>query len=190
MLDANKIIKVVNRDNGTVGYSVPDLGNLHRNFQPREEKNIPMEELRKLSYLPGGDTILRECLIIRDEEAIAELLGNVEPEYFYTEKDVKELLERGSIEQLMDCLDFAPMGVIDLVKSLAVKCEVNDIRKRNLIKERTGFDVSKAIEINHETAEDVQVEEKTRRAAPIKKEAVNGGDTPVRRTTPKYTIKK
>ena len=32
MLDKNTLIKVTNRDNGSVGYSIPDLGNLKRRF--------------------------------------------------------------------------------------------------------------------------------------------------------------
>ena len=113
MLEKNTIIKVMNRDNGTVGYTIPDLNNLHRNFQPKEEKEVTMEELRKLSYLPGGETIIRDCLIIENEEALKELLSNVEPEYFYTEEDIKTLLTSGTIDHFMDCLDFAPTAVID-----------------------------------------------------------------------------
>ena len=145
MLDKNTLIKVVNRDNGTVGYTIPDLGNLHRNFQPKEEKEISMEELRKLSYLPGGEVLLRDCLIIKNEEAVAELLGVVEPEYHYTEAEIKQLLLYGTIDQFMDCLDFAPQGVVDLLKNMAVTLKVNNIEKREAIKAKTGFDVSKAI---------------------------------------------
>ena len=50
MIDKNKLIEVKNRDNGRVGYTIPDLGNLHRTFQPQETKEIPFEELKKLSY--------------------------------------------------------------------------------------------------------------------------------------------
>lgn len=38
MLADNEIVKVTNRDNGSVGYTIPDLGNLHRNFYPAETK--------------------------------------------------------------------------------------------------------------------------------------------------------
>lgn len=187
MLDKNTIIKVLNRDNGTVGYTIPDLNNLHRNFQPKEEKEVTMEELRKLSYLPGGETIIRDCLIIENEEALKELLSDVEPEYFYTEEDIKTLLISGTIDQFMDCLDFAPTGVIDLVKDLAVKMEVNDIRKRQAILEKTGFDVSKAIEINKETSEEETPVEKTRRAQPISANATNA-NTGRRTAPPKYKV--
>ena len=49
MLENNKIIKVTNRFNGSVGYSIQDLNNLHRVFSPGETKEITMEELRKLA---------------------------------------------------------------------------------------------------------------------------------------------
>lgn len=189
MLDKNTLIKVVNRDNGTVGYTIPDLGNLHRNFQPREEKEVTMEELRKLSYLPGGGALLQDCLIIKNEEAVAELLGLVEPEYHYTEAEIKQLLLYGTMDQFMDCLDFAPKGVIDLIKTMAVDLQVNDIYKREAIKTKTGFDVTKAIEINKESAEAEVPVEKTRRADPIQKTT---NDTPMRRTVqpsaPKYKV--
>ena len=75
MIDKTTLIKVRNRDNGTVGYTIPDLGNLHRNFQVGETKEVTMEELRKLSYIPGGMYLLQNCFIIENKEAVAELLG-------------------------------------------------------------------------------------------------------------------
>ena len=32
MLEDKTVITVSNRDNGSVGYTIPDLGNLHRTF--------------------------------------------------------------------------------------------------------------------------------------------------------------
>lgn len=187
MLKDDTKITVTNRDNGTVGYTIPDLGNLHRNYQSKEKKIVTMEELRKLSYLPGGLYILRNCLIIDNEEAIKELLGEVEPEYFYSEKEIRQLLQSGSLAQLQDCLDFAPTGVIDLVKQIAVETELNDINKRQAIYEKTGFNVTKAIEINRETEEENVVETKTRRAAPVS--VSDKADSPTRRTAaPKYKV--
>ena len=74
MLADNEIVKVTNRDNGSVGYTIPDLGNLHRNFYPSETKKIPVEELRKLSYIAGGDYILKNCLSIDNKELVEEIL--------------------------------------------------------------------------------------------------------------------
>ena len=152
MIDDKKIIEIENRDNGVVGYTIPDLGNLYRRFEPKEVKKVSMEELRKLYWLPGGEKLLRDCLVIRDEGARAELLGEVEPEYIYTESQVNDILLKGSLEELEDCLDFAPQGVRELVKSQAIK-------------DMTGFDVTKAIEINEES-EKQDIETKSRRVAP------------------------
>ena len=188
MVDNNKLIKVRNRNKGTVGYTIPDLGNLHRNFQPEEVKEIPMEELKKLSWLPGGEVILKNHLIIDDKEALNELIGKVEPEYFYTEKEIEKLLRTGTMDQFMDCLEFAPEGVIELVKDLAVKIELNDIQKREAIFKKTGFNVTSAININKESMLDDSEEEiKTRRAAPITEES-EAEKPAVRRTTSKYEV--
>lgn len=188
MLDKNTLIKVVNRDNGVVGYTVPDLGNIRRMFQPKEEKEVTMEELRKLSYLPGGKILLQDCLIIRNEEAISEILGDIEPEYYYTEDDVKNLLLNGSLDQLKDCLDFAPLGVVDLVKNLAVTLKIDNYSKREAIKNKLGFDVTNAIENNKISQEEEKVEDKKRRAA-VPVQANTETEAPARRTVaPKYKV--
>jgi len=191
MIEGSTIVKVRNRDNGTVGYTIPDLNNLHRDFQPNEVKNLELNELRKLSYLPGGITILKEYLVIEDnEEAVQELLGNVEFEYHYTMKDVEDILLRGSLDQLLDCLDFAPEGVIDLVKKAAVDLKIVDISKRQAILDKTGFDVTKAIEINKETEEKEEVKDTPHRRRVGTKANENEDGTSKRRvsTPQKYNV--
>lgn len=187
MVENNMTVKVTNRDNGSVGYTVPDLG-VHRTFQPRESKEISAEELRKLSYLPGGDVIIKEYLIIHNEELLKELLGEVEPEYYYSEDEVKALLLSGSLEQLQDCLDFAPNGVIDLIKSLAVSLKIDNVSKRKAIQDKTGFNVTRAIEINEETDEETTSKEGTqgRRAAPITAKSEEAQQR--RSAPPKYNV--
>ena len=187
MVENNMTVKVTNRDNGSVGYTIPDL-NVHRTFQPRESKEISAEELRKLSYLPGGDVIIKEYLIIHNEELLKELLGEVEPEYYYSEDEVKALLLSGSLEQLQDCLDFAPSGVIDLIKSLAVSLKIDNVSKRKAIQDKTGFNVTRAIEINEETDEETTSKEgaQGRRAAPITAKSEEAQQR--RSAPPKYNV--
>lgn len=190
MLENNTMIRVTNRDNGSVGYTIPDMGNLHRNFQSGETKEVTMEELKKLAWLPGGQYILENLLVIENIEAQQELLPSVEPEYNYTRVDIENLLSNGSLEQLQDCLDFAPDGVVNMVKDIAVTTELNDMRKREAILEATRFNVSKAIEINRETEkDDVAATPTGRRAAPIKVTAQENVAPAGRRTAaPKYNI--
>ena len=181
MIEKDTLIKVKNRDSGTVGYTIPELGNLHRSFSKGETKEIPMDELRKLSYISGGKILLQNYLIVQNQDALKELLSDdVEPEYYYGEEEVKKLLLTGSNDQLLDCLEFAPEGVIGLVKDLAVSLKINDISKRNIILEKTGFNVTNAIAINEETIEGEGEEVKSsRRSAPVTVE--KSDETPKRR---------
>ena len=191
MLDKDTIIKVTNRDSGSVGYSIPELG-IRRKFAQGEVKELTMNELRKLSYLPGGQVILKDCLIVHNEEALRELNPDFEPEYFYTEEDIKKLLLTGTQAEFLDCLDFAPEGVIELLKQLAVKLEINDLAKRNAIMDKTGFNVTRAIEINHESkeVEESEVNTKQRRAAAPKVNTAEPEAVGRRTAAPKYGIKK
>lgn len=182
MLEDKTVITVSNRDNGSVGYTIPDLGNLHRTFQPGETKEVTMGELRKLSYLPGGLSILKNLLIIDNKEAVEELIGEVEPEYYYTEEDIKKLITEGSLEQFEDCLDFAPRGTINLLKKLSVEMKLNDMAKRKALLAATGFNVTNAINANEASVEEDSDETETkskRRAASIKDDS----DIKTRRTT-------
>ena len=189
MLEDKTMVRVTNRDNGRVGYVIPDLGNLHRVFESGESKDVSMQELRKLSWLPGGKDILENYLVLDNKDAISELLGEVEPEYHYTEDDVKVLLLTGSLDALKDCLDFAPEGTINLVKILAVELEINDILKRQAILEKTGFNVNTAIMVNHETSEEGDSEEKTRRVAVnTPGETTSTGRRTVVQPTSKYKV--
>lgn len=174
MIDEKKIVRVTNRDNGHVGYRIPDMNNLVRDFSANETKNITVEELKKLAYISGGPTLIRDYLVIEDPEVVEEILGDVEPEYYYNEEDVKKLLLNGSLDELKDCIEFAPKGTVDLVKQLAVELPVNDITKRKAILDMTGFNVDAAIMINEETKDEIETTQKVRRVneKPVEKEEV------------------
>lgn len=165
------LVDVTNRNNGFTGYSIPDLG-VKRLFNLKETKKIPLNELEALSFVPGGDFILKNYLIVNDKSALEFLNIVTEPEYFYSEKEITHLLELGSLDQLEDCLNFAPAGVIELLKDIAIKIELPDMRKRKMIADKTGFDVNSAININTMlNAEDATpAEQQTttkRKAAPV-----------------------
>lgn len=178
-------IKVLNRDNGSVVYSIPEMNGLRRAFQAGETKTVTFEELEKLSYIPGGKELLTESLVILDSpETIAELLGKVEPEYSYKREDIIKLMKYGSLDEFLDCLDFAPEGVRDLIKTLSVELPLNDVAKREAIQEKLGFSVDNAIRILKDAAEPVQEEEKTERR--VKKDQGNAAPaTTVRRVVKK-----
>lgn len=183
-----KKVKVRCRDTGRVGYLIPEMNNLHRSFAKGEVKEIPYQELKQLSYVPGGMVILKECLVIEDKEVLEDIVGGVEPEYHYTEADIRNVLINGTQDQFLDFLDWAPSGAIDIMKEIAVKEEVNDIRKRDAILAKTGFNVSKAIEINHMSEEPDEEEENKGRRAAVPTTPAADSEKRVRREPPKYNV--
>ena len=190
MLNNTDKIRVENRTNAIVAYRVPE-SKVIRRFVAGETKEIEMGELRQAIQLPGTKRLIESNLIIHSKEAVNELLPNAEPEYFYDKNDVDFLLERGTLDQLKDALDFAPDGVIDLIKERSVITELNDMRKREAILDATNFNVTGAIDIKRQVAEDtaVSAEAKTRRTAPIGEETTQEIDAPTRRTSaPKYKV--
>lgn len=148
-IEKNTLIKVINRFSGTVGYEVEDLG-VYRNFYPGESKDITFEELEKLSFTPGGMTILKEYLEIADKNIAAKIFNlNPEPEYFYSKEDIERVMKNGTLDEFLDCLDFAPTSVHELIKDMATNLPLNDVSKRQAIKNKFGFDVDRAIEIKN-----------------------------------------
>ena len=163
---ADKIYKVKNRSAGVVIYRIPE-DNIRREFMPGETKAIPMVELEKLSYQPGGQMMMNNFLQIQSAEAQRELNIPVEQEYNYSEEDIVRIMQHGSLDEFLDMLDFAPQGVMDLVRQFAVSLPLNDIEKRRALKNKTGFDVNAALtHVEEEKQEDAEAGIVTETSAP------------------------
>lgn len=177
MITNDTKVTIMNKYGGIVGYAVEDLG-VKRTFYPGEKKEITFEELEKLSFTPGGMTILKDFLEIKNDEAIVALFNKKpEIEYYYTKEDIKNLMLNGTLDQFLDCLDFAPMSVKETIKEMAVDLPLYDMQKRDAIQEKLGFNVTKAIEIKETKYDGGDEAEKTvektqRRVAPLKKDGV------------------
>ena len=155
--------KVTNRSGSQVCYHIPELNNLRREFAIGETKQIPYDELQRLYYIPGGANLLTNYLLI-EKEAVDKLGMETELEYDFTEKEIVELLTTKSLNAFLDALDFAPEGVKEIIKDLAVKLPLTDFNKIQALKEKTGFDCTKALVVSREETGDVG--EKTRREEP------------------------
>lgn len=178
-----KLYQVKNRSSSTAVYRIPEEG-IRREFAPGEIKRITYGELVKLTYQPGGQTLLNSFLQVISEPEVRDDLGiHVEPEYDYSEDQIKDLILTGSRDAFLDCLDFAPAGVIDLIKQFSVSLPITDTVKIKALKDKTGFDAIAAIANTKDDETEEKVEGATRRVAPITAEA-----KPVRRTESKYTI--
>lgn len=179
-MDEKKIMIVKNRSASIVVYRIPEK-NIRREFAPGEAKKIPYSELVDLSFQAGGRALMENFLQISSEDAIQDLNLHTEPEYHMSEQQIIDLLKNGSLDAFLDCLDFAPVGVMDLVKKYAIALPLNDSAKREALKKKTGFDVSKALEMN---ADDEAGEVK----APTATRRVQLESTSSRRTEGKYKV--
>lgn len=182
-MESSKILRVKNRSASLAVYSIPEI-NVRREFAPGETKNITYGELEKLSYQPGGRTIMQNFLQIIDPEATGDLGINREPEYDLSEQQIVDLMTKGSLDAFLDCLDFAPVGVIDLIKKFSVSLPLNDIDKRDALKKKTGFDVTVALANMQKEKEDMDTPTVESRERRVKTESAPEG----RRTTPKYNV--
>lgn len=177
---------VKNRSAGVAVYKIPELG-VRRSFAPGEVKQISAEELEKLTYRPGGMAILSNFLQIQSTEGLQRVGLNPQPEYHMSEQDIAKLLTTGSMDAFLDCLDFAPPGVIDLIKKMSVSLPLGDINKRRALKEKTGFDCDAALKHVMEEKEDEGENTILKTERRVKKEEPVAG-APERRTAPKYNV--
>jgi len=168
MINDDLIVRVRNLTDQTVAYTIPEL-RVRRVFRGFEHKELTAGELRQLWYLPGGSRLLQDYLAVENQELAAEF-GISEDvfthEYSWTLDDVKRVLLTGSIDELADALDFAPIGIVDTIISQAVILQIPDINKHRLIQQVTGHDVTKMIKYAEELnnlVEDTPTERKTRR---------------------------
>ena len=180
---------VKNRSAGIAVYKIPEMG-VRRSFQPGEVKQISAEELEKLTYRPGGIAMLANFLQIQSAEGLQKVGLNPQPEYHMSEKDIAQLMISGSLDEFLDCLDFAPPGVIDLIKKMSVSLPLGDIAKRRALKEKTGFDCDAALKhVMEEKEEDGEnTILKTSGERRVKKEEPAVAGAPERRTAPKYNV--
>ena len=149
-------MKVRNRSTSTVSYTVPDL-RVKRSFVAGEIKEIPREELEILVQQPGGRVILTEYLQVSKDDIKQLDVLQPEQEYFYTDEDVKRIMKLGSLDEFLDMLDFAPEGVMDMIKTYAVSLPLTDLYKVNALREKTGFDSAKALENSLDDNGELQV---------------------------------
>lgn len=180
-------VKVSNRSDGSVGYKLDAL-HIKRHWRhPGDYINIPIEELLELKSSRGTKYILDHLLKIEDNAARALVFDEapLPPEYDYSEAEVEQLLYAGTNEQLYDALDYAPDGVLSIIRTKACQKLPDTMAKIEAINKK--FNISLVtIYQNGVLAkqEDSAEEEKApveRRTAPIEVPK----KTTTRKTTPK-----
>lgn len=187
MITSDTMYNVKNRSSSMVVYKIPET-NVRREFAPGEVKRLPFGELEKLTYQSGGRELLENFLQILEEDVTTNLGVHRELEYDMSEEQIKKLLLSGSLEAFLDALDFAPIGVIDLIKTMSVSLPLTDLNKRRALRDKTGFDVDKALmHIEEEKQEEQQSAAPRSAERRVQPEA---SQEAVRRTVPNYKVTK
>lgn len=188
MAKKNVVYSVKNVSAGVVIYKIPEI-NIRREFMAGETKSgISFEELEKLTYQAGGRELLANYLQIVDKKVLQDLGVTTEPEYFYTEEKIMNIMKNGTLDEFLDLLDFAPIGRLDLIKKFAVSLPLTDTVKIEHILKKTGFDVSKAIRMDKAdkaVEQTVAPAKGNRRRVAIDEDTAPASETKQRRT---YTI--
>lgn len=176
---AEDLLTVTNRSSHSVSYPVPESdGTRWRDFEPGTSKKLTYGELEQAIQQSGCALLFAKYLMITDPNAAEEIMNKKqEPEYFMTSEQVKKWLPTCSLNELLDALDFAPDGVLSLIKQYAVELPLTDMNKAEAIKEKLGFDVMRAIQLDKESkaTEEAKQEEKKERRVTIAAPAGQAG---------------
>jgi hypothetical protein len=137
--------------------------NTRRRFEKGSVIKIPAGEIRRMMYQKGTRILFHDYLCIENKELAAEF-GITEDmvEYWWTEQDVDRVLTTGSMDELLDALDFAPDGIKEMIRRRAIELRISDMNKRTAIEKAFGFSVTKAIELAAEDDDNEVVEEQPR----------------------------
>jgi len=169
-MNNDRKIPVINRTKGRLGYKIDTLRVSRHWLNTGDVLYISINELIELTTVPGGLKLLEKYLLIEDEEAITLIYGReLEPEYKYSEKEIEFLLYEGTDAQLLDCLDYAPQGVLKIIRAKATNKLPNTTVKVMAINQKLAINLS-SMNINNqeEVAPEVEVETNARRSEPVK----------------------
>ena len=190
MVNKEKRVKVVNRASGSLAYKIDTLRVTRHWRKPGDYLNISIAELLELKTVKGGQSLLENYVIIEDKEALSVLFPDqeLEPEYNYGLKEIEVLLYEADTEQLLDALDFAPKGVLDLIKAKSAEKLPNTTAKIEAINKKFKIDLNKVNELyqEKEILEEKPEPVRRRRTAPI----VETEEPKQESSLPKYNVVK
>lgn len=190
MVNKEKRVKVVNRTSGSLAYKIDTLRVTRHWRKPGDYLNISIAELLELKTVRGGQSLLENYVIIEDKEALSVLFPDqeLEPEYNYGLKEIEALLYEADTEQLLDALDFAPKGVLDLIKAKSAEKLPNTTAKIEAINKKFNIDLNKVNELyqEKEILEEKPEPIRRRRTTPI----IETGEPKQESSLPKYKVVK
>jgi hypothetical protein len=158
-------VKVWAIGTGIVTYTLADP-QVTRTWRPNELKILTFHELYQLMNHPGGAVLLKERLQIRDNKVRQALQLSLDPEYLYTEEDAKNLAINGTQEQILDALEFGPLGLASMIKHHAI-LNANSLDRVNFFNTLFSMNIQELRESVKDTEPVTAPETRTRRSAKL-----------------------
>ena len=123
---------------------------------------LEFKVIRDLYNSAGGEEFINGALLL-PEDVVKELGMNAEPEYFYDKETIEEMLEKGTVEQIIDAINFGGSGTAALIKDCAIDGGISDLAKIDAISKEMNIDLLGMIKIHSELKEEEETKnEKTR----------------------------
>lgn len=143
-MDLERKVPVINRTVGAIGYHIDSIRQDRYWPEPGFKIMLPISECVELRSEAGGRELLEEYLMIDDTEAAKYVLqvDELDPEYSYGLEEIDFLLHKGSNDQLADALDFAPIGVLSLIRQMSINNLPNTTQKVDMINNKFGIDLN------------------------------------------------
>lgn len=140
------MVEVINTSSGSAGY-IPEMSTVSKKWERQGAiKKVKLGELRDVIGTTGGYVLFSENILLIKDEAIREELGLPElDEYVLTDKEIKDLLNTKSADDLEDVVQNCSEDMLDTITMTAIKEEVSDLNKIKVIEDYTGVDVVDAI---------------------------------------------
>ncbi len=154
----NTKIEVVSRYAGSIAIKEMNTGIVRTWPKCGDKLYLTEENIYNLVMAPGGRTIVENYLIVKNAEVLEDIEVATEPEYHFEVKEITDLLTNGTEEELIDAINFAPKGVLELIKDISVEIQLPNMNKRKIVDDMLQVDITKMIEIaNTESSTEAEV---------------------------------
>ena len=165
------MIEVINTSSGSVGYT-PEMSTVSKKWERQGTvKKVKLGELRDVIGTVGGYVLFSENLLLIKDADVREELGLPElDEYTLTDREIKDLLNNKSVDDLEEVVQNCTDDMLDTITNTAINEEVSDLNKLQLIEDYTGINVVEAIKEHQEEAPKVKTTKRTSKAATVKED--------------------
>lgn len=156
----NKKVMVRSECNGRLGIDNPELS-FKRVWEKRGAvKPIELEVLEQLMYNEGVEYMFKEGMLVIDDMEVKKVLG-LEPEdaeepqniIVLTDKERERYLNTLPVVEFKTKIKELSHEQLNVMVEYAIEKELTNIDKSEILKELTGIDIIKAVQLNRQAKE-------------------------------------